>query len=429
MYQIETLMAREILDSRGLPTVEAEIQFASGRLVRACVPSGASTGSFEALELRDQDSNRYLGKGVLTAVKHVNHTIASAVVGKQFATQNDFDRMLLDLDGTPNKSKLGANAILAVSLAFAKACAEQEQLPLYQYLSQLAGDTPIMPVPMMNILNGGAHADNNVDIQEFMVMPVGASNWSEALQMGTEIYHALKQVLKQNKLMTGVGDEGGFAPNLSSNQEALDKILTAIERVGLTPGKHIYLALDVAANELYHEGSYHLSSENKKYTASELIDLYQAWIKNYPILSIEDALEEQDISGWQEITHRLGHTIQLVGDDVFVTNPERLRRGIEEQIGNAILVKLNQIGTLTETLETIKIAKNSSYNTIISHRSGETEDSFIADLAVGTGAMQIKTGAPARTDRVAKYNQLIRISERSKANYAGHFAFKKWLNK
>lgn len=429
MFNIKSLHAREILDSRGFPTVEAELCLDSGAKALASVPSGASTGTYEALELRDQDNTRYMSKGVQTAVHNVCKVIAPSVVGKSFDDQVALDHFLLSQDGTPNKSKLGANAILAVSLAFAKACALQKQVPLYQHLSEISANKLSMPVPMMNILNGGAHADNNVDVQEFMIMPVGAENWNQALQMGVEIYHALKSVLREGKLMTGVGDEGGFAPNLSSNQEALDKIMAAIERAGLVAGKDVFLALDVAANELFNDNKYYLASDNKQLSATQLIDMYERWTQTYPILSIEDALQESDFNGWQEMTERLGAKIQLVGDDVFVTNPTRLKQGIEKHIANAILIKLNQIGTLTETLDTIALAKNAHYQTIISHRSGETEESFIADLSVGVGAMQIKTGAPARTDRIVKYNQLTRIYEQSNAVYAGKHSFSKWLHK
>lgn len=429
MFNIKSLHAREILDSRGFPTVEAELCLNSGAKALASVPSGASTGSYEALELRDQDKSRYMGKGVQTAVYNVCKVIAPSVIGKSFDSQAALDLFLLSQDATSNKSKLGANAILAVSLAFAKACALQKQVPLYQHLSDISASKLFMPVPMMNILNGGAHADNNVDVQEFMIMPVGAENWNQALQMGVEIYHALKSVLREGKLMTGVGDEGGFAPNLSSNQEALDKIMAAIERTGLVAGKDVFLALDVAANELFNDNKYYLASDSKQLNATQLIDIYERWAQTYPILSIEDALQESDFSGWQELTERLGSKIQLVGDDVFVTNPTRLKQGIEKQIANAILIKLNQIGSLTETLDTIALAKNAHYQTIISHRSGETEESFIADLSVGVGAMQIKTGAPARTDRIVKYNQLTRIYEQSNAVYAGKHSFTKWLYK
>lgn len=433
MPVIQAIHAREILDSRGFPTVEAEITFASGEIGRASVPSGASTGSKEALELRDAEE-RYMGKGVLKAVAHINQDIAKHLCGQEFMSQKALDTALIDLDGTENKNKFGANAILAVSLSYARAVAQVESLPLYRSIAQSFSQLNpshqsdlSLPVPLLNILNGGAHADNSVDIQEFMVMPVGASNWNEALQMGVEIYHALKQVLKKSGLSTTVGDEGGFAPNLSSNQDALDKIMTAIEMTGLKPGQDIYLALDVAANELYKNNQYHFYSENKQYSASQLVDVYESWIKAYPILSIEDAMEENDTAGWQEITQRLGKDIQLVGDDVFVTNPKLLTQGIEDSIANAVLIKLNQIGTLSETLETICIAKQAGYQTIISHRSGETDDAFIADLAVGCSAGQIKTGAPARVDRVAKYNQLTRIAEQSTAHYSGRNNFIRWL--
>lgn len=427
MYQIKSIHAREILDSRGFPTVEAEVRLASGVFADACVPSGASTGSFEALELRDNDSKRYKGKGVLTAVHNVLHKIGPVITNKTFESQANLDAALIDLDGTPNKNQLGANALLSVSLAFAKACAKQHGVYLFEHIANITNNTPSLPVPMMNILNGGAHADNNVDIQEFMIMPIQAQNWGDALRMGAEIYHALKAVLKSNQLMTAVGDEGGFAPNLASNQEALDKIMAAIEKAGFKPGSDIYLALDVAANELYRDGHYYFDSEKKSLSASQLVDTYEGWLKAYPIISIEDAMQEQDMLGWQEISTRLGDKAQLVGDDVFVTNPEKLKQGIKDNIANAILIKLNQIGTLSETLETIKIAKDNQYNNIISHRSGETEDCFIADLAVGTNAMQIKTGAPARTDRVVKYNQLTRIADRKPMPYAGLAAFKSWI--
>tara|TARA_R110002110_G_scaffold33533_1_gene114863 strand:+ start:190393 stop:191679 length:1287 start_codon:yes stop_codon:yes gene_type:complete len=426
MPVIQAICAREILDSRGFPTVEAEVTFESGEIGFASVPSGASTGSKEALELRDA-GERYMGKGVQKAVAHINQDIAKLCCGQDFDSQQALDSALIELDGTENKSKLGANAMLAVSLAYARAMSIRQSLPLYESIAQSTPSSISLPVPLLNILNGGAHADNSVDIQEFMIMPVGASDWSQALQMGVEVYHALKQVLKDSGLSTTVGDEGGFAPNLSSNQEALDKIMAAIEVAGLKPGEDIYLALDVAANELYRNNHYHFHSENKQYTASQLVDVYEGWVNAYPILSIEDAMEENDMLGWQEITQRLGGTIQLVGDDVFVTNPKLLKQGIEDSVANAILIKLNQIGTLTETLETIKIAKQAGYQTIISHRSGETEDAFIADLAVGCGAGQIKTGAPARVDRIAKYNQLTRIAEKSNTTYSGRSHFQRWI--
>jgi len=432
MPVVQAIHAREILDSRGYPTVEAEVTFASGEKGVASVPSGASTGSKEALELRDT-GERYMGKGVLKAVAHINQDIANHLCGQDFVSQQALDSALIKLDGTDNKSKYGANAILAISLSFARAFAQVLSLPLYDSIrhsfSEIDKSHLSLPVPLLNILNGGAHADNSVDIQEFMVMPVGAADWKQALQMGVEVYHALKTVLKSSGLSTTVGDEGGFAPNLKSNQEALDKIMSAIEIAGLTPGKDIYLALDVAANELYQNNHYHFHSEKKQYNASQLVDMYESWIKTYPILSIEDAMQENDIAGWQEITQRLGKDIQLVGDDVFVTNPKLLTQGIEDLVGNAVLIKLNQIGTLSETLETIRIAKQAGYQTIISHRSGETDDAFIADLAVGCSAGQIKTGAPARVDRVSKYNQLTRIAEASNAIYSGESCFKQWVNK
>lgn len=435
MPVIQAIHAREILDSRGFPTVEAEVTFTSGEIGIASVPSGASTGSKEALELRDA-GERYMGKGVQKAVAHINQDIANHVCGQEFGSQQALDSALIELDNTENKSQLGANAILAVSLSYARAVAQAESLPLYHSIahafSQHKGtQTPnfSLPVPLLNILNGGAHADNSVDIQEFMVMPVGASDWGQALQMGVEVYHALRAVLKRGGLSTTVGDEGGFAPNLNSNQEALDKIMAAIEMTGLKPGQDIYLALDVAANELYQNKQYHFHSENKQYSASELVDVYESWIKTYPILSIEDAMEENDTLGWQEITQRLGNDIQLVGDDVFVTNPKLLTQGIENLVANAVLIKLNQIGTLSETLDTIRVAKQAGYQTIISHRSGETDDTFIADLAVGCFAGQIKTGAPARVDRVSKYNQLTRIAEQIKAGYSGSHNFKRWMEK
>lgn len=427
MFEVTAIHAREILDSRGFPTVEAEVTLKDGAFASACVPSGASTGQFEALELRDGDKTRYLGKGVLTAVNNINNIIAPKFIKQRFDSQQSFDEQLCALDGTDNKQSLGANAILALSLAFAKACAKQNKQYVFERLAEVSNSQFVLPVPMMNILNGGAHADNNVDIQEFMILPVGASTWQEALQWGVETYHALKSVLKQDGLMTGVGDEGGFAPNLQSNQAALDKIMTAIAQTGLKAGRDMYLGLDVAANEIYHNGQYVFSSEDKKMTATQLIDTYDSWVTAYPIISIEDLMQESDTEGWVEATERLSDKLQLVGDDVFVTNPVKLSQGIQDKIANAILIKLNQIGTLTETLKTIDIAKQSNYNTIISHRSGETEDSFIADLSVGTQAMQIKTGAPARSDRVAKYNQLSRIADRASMSYAGKLAFEKWI--
>ena len=409
MTIIADVYAREILDSRGNPTVEADVVLEDGTLGRAAVPSGASTGAHEAVELRDGDKNRYLGKGVLDAVTNVNTIIAPALIGMDASEQAAIDRLLLDLDGTPNKSKLGANAMLAVSLASAKAAAEFFDLPLYRYLGGTNGKR--LPVPMMNILNGGAHADNNVDIQEFMVMPTGASSFAEALRIGAEVFHNLKNVLKEKGCNTSVGDEGGYAPNLGSNEEALQTIMEAIKRAGYTPGKECHIAMDIAATEFFEDGKYNLAGEGKIFTAAELIDLYASWVERYPILSIEDGLAEDDWAGWKLLTERLGDKIQLVGDDLFVTNTERLASGIEQGIANSILVKVNQIGTLTETLDAIEMAKESGYTAVISHRSGETEDTTIADIAVATNAGQIKTGAPSRTDRVAKYNQLLRIEE------------------
>ncbi|MDA8227007.1 MAG: phosphopyruvate hydratase [Desulfitobacterium hafniense] len=406
---IESIYAREILDSRGNPTVEVDVILEDGTLGRAAVPSGASTGAYEAVELRDEDKNRYLGKGVLKAVENVNEIIAPEIIGMDATDQIGIDRLMIDMDGTPNKSKLGANAILGVSMAVAKAAAEALGLPLYQYLG--GTNAKELPVPMMNILNGGKHADNNVDIQEFMVMPVGAASFAEGLRMGTEIFHSLKSVLKGKGLNTAVGDEGGFAPNLKSNEEALQVIVEAIEKAGYTPGQDVLLALDVAATELYKDGKYILEGEGVTKTADEMIAFYQELSTKYPIVSIEDGLSEDDWEGWKKLTQALGGKVQLVGDDLFVTNTERLARGIDTATGNSILVKVNQIGSLTETFEAIEMAKRAGYTAVISHRSGETEDTTIADIAVATNAGQIKTGAPSRTDRVAKYNQLLRIEE------------------
>ncbi len=423
MLTITDCFAREILDSRGNPTVEVEITLACGVFGRAAVPSGASTGAFEAVELRDGDKGRYLGKGVETAVDNVNSLIADEIVGLNAGAQAAIDTMLINLDDTPNKGRLGANAILGVSLAVARAAAEALDLPLYQYIGGINART--LPTPMMNILNGGAHADNNVDIQEFMVMPVGATSWREGLRMAAEVFHALRAVLKEQGLATGVGDEGGFAPNLASNEAALQVIMQAIERAGYRAGEDVMLALDVAASELYRDGSYHLASEGRSLTAAEMVDFYADLIQRYPIISIEDGLAEDDWDGWRLLTQRLGSKIQLVGDDLFVTNTERLARGIETKTANSVLVKLNQIGTLTETLETIEMAKRAGYTTVISHRSGETEDTTIADLAVAINAGQLKTGAPSRSERVAKYNQLLRIEEHLgvAADYAGLHCF------
>lgn len=411
MSIIVDIYAREVLDSRGNPTVEVEVFTESGAFGRALVPSGASTGAFEAVELRDGDKERFLGKGVMNAVDNVNNIIAEEVIGMDVFEQTAIDKLMIQLDGTPNKGKLGANAILGVSLAVAKAAADYLGMPLYQYVGGVNSKT--LPVPMMNILNGGEHADNNVDIQEFMVMPVGAKSFKEALRMGAEIFHNLKSVLKSKGLNTAVGDEGGFAPNLSSNEEALKTIVEAIEKAGYKPGEEIMLALDVAATEMYDEEKkvYNLAGEGRTLTVEEMINYYEELVEKYPIISIEDGLAEDDWDGWKLLTERLGKKIQLVGDDLFVTNTERLSKGIDLGISNSVLVKLNQIGTLTETLDTIEMAKTNGYTAVISHRSGETEDTTIADLAVATNAGQIKTGAPSRTDRVAKYNQLLRIED------------------
>jgi len=408
---IVDVYAREVLDSRGNPTVEVEVWTEDGAFGRALVPSGASTGAFEAVELRDGDKERFLGKGVMNAVDNVNNIIAEEVIGMDVFEQGAIDKLMIQLDGTPNKGKLGANAILGVSLAVARAAADELGMPLYQYVGGVNSKT--LPVPMLNILNGGEHADNNVDIQEFMVMPVGAKSFREALRMGAEIFHSLKSVLKSKGLNTAVGDEGGFAPNLSSNEEALKTIVEAIEKAGYKPGEEIMLALDVAATEMYDEDKkiYNLTGEGRTLTVEEMIDYYEELVNKYPIISIEDGLAEDDWDGWKLLTERLGSKIQLVGDDLFVTNTERLSKGIELGIANSVLVKLNQIGTLTETLDTIEMAKINGYTAVISHRSGETEDTTIADLAVATNAGQIKTGAPSRTDRVAKYNQLLRIED------------------
>jgi len=409
MNFITDVYAREILDSRGNPTVEVDVVLTDGMIGRAAVPSGASTGAFEAVELRDGEATRYMGKGVMKAVENVNLLISPEVEGLNPFDQPGLDRLLIELDGTPNKGKLGANAILGVSLATAKAAAESLGLPLYQYLGGV--NAKELPVPMMNILNGGSHADNNVDIQEFMIMPVGASSFAEALRMGTEVYHNLKAVLKEKNLSTSVGDEGGFAPNLKSNEDALLCIVDAIKRAGYIPGEQVALALDVAASELYENGTYNLASEMLKKTSDEMIDYYEGLIERYPIVSIEDGLDEDDWEGWRKMTERLGDRVQLIGDDLFVTNPERLARGIKEKCANSILIKLNQIGTLTETLDAIEMAKRAGYTAVVSHRSGETEDVTLAHVAVAVNAGMIKTGAPARTERVAKYNELLRIEE------------------
>jgi enolase len=409
MSIIADVYAREVLDSRGNPTVEVEVILEDGTMGRAIVPSGASTGAHEAVELRDGDKKRYNGKGVLQAVDNVNSIIAPEVVGMDALGQLDIDSLMIDLDGTPNKSKLGANAILGVSLAVARAAANYLDMPLYQYIGGV--NAKELPVPMMNILNGGKHADNNVDIQEFMIIPTGAPNFREALRMGAEVYQSLKKVLNSKNLTTSVGDEGGFAPDLPSNEAAIDVIVEAIKAAGYEPGEDIKIGLDVAASEIYQDGKYNLASENRKLTAQEMVDYYSSLVDKYPIISIEDGLAEDDWEGWKALTDALGHKIQLVGDDVFVTNTERLAQGIEKGVCNSILIKVNQIGTLTETLDTIEMAKRAGYTCVISHRSGETEDSTIADIAVATNVGQIKSGAPARTDRIAKYNQLIRIEE------------------
>ncbi len=423
MAVITDVYAREIMDSRGNPTVEVEVYLEDGTIGRAAVPSGASTGQFEAVELRDSESSRYLGKGVLQAVANVNDIIGPAILGFDASEQVAIDGVMIELDGTPNKAKLGANAILGVSMAVARAAAESYDLPLFQYLG--GTNAKELPVPMMNILNGGAHADNNVDIQEFMIMPIGASSFMEALRYCAEVYHTLKGVLKAKGLATGVGDEGGFAPNLGSNEEALQVITEAIEKAGLVVGKDIVFAIDAASSEFYKDGKYHLAGEGKVKTAAEMVEYYAELCEKYPIYSIEDGLAEEDWEGWRLLTDRLGKTVQLVGDDLFVTNTERLSRGIKEDTANAILIKVNQIGTLTETFDAIEMAKRAGYTAVISHRSGETEDSTIADIAVAVNAGQIKTGAPARSERVAKYNQLLRIEDMlaETAQYRGSDVF------
>lgn len=409
MTRITDVYAREIMDSRGNPTVEVDVILEDGTLGRAAVPSGASTGMYEAVELRDDDKGRYLGKGVIKAVENVNEIIAPEIIGFDALDQIGIDQAMLELDGTPNKANLGANAILGVSMAVAKAAADSLGVSLFQYLGGF--NAKQLPLPMMNILNGGKHADNNVDVQEFMVLPVGAESFAEALRMGAEIYHSLKKVLKDRGLSTAIGDEGGFAPNLASNEEALQVIVAAIEKAGYKPGEQVKLGLDVAATELFKDGKYHLDGEGKVKTPAEMVEYYAGLVDRYPIISIEDGMSEDDWEGWALLTQRLGSKIQLVGDDLFVTNTERLSRGIASDVANSILVKVNQIGTLTETFDTIEMAKQAGYTCVISHRSGETEDATIADIAVAVNAGQIKTGAPARTDRVAKYNQLLRIEE------------------
>ena len=420
---IEKVHAREILDSRGNPTIEVEVCLEDGSVGRAAVPSGASTGAHEAVELRDDDKNRYLGKGVTKAVDNVNDVIAEALIGLEATRQVEIDEMLIRLDGTPNKGKLGANAILGVSMAVAKAAAASVGLPLYLYLGGVYAQE--LPVPMMNILNGGQHADNNVDIQEFMIMPVGAASFSEALRMNAEIYHGLKALLNAKGLGTGLGDEGGFAPNLKSNEEAIEVILEAVKKAGYKPGEDIMIALDVAASEFYKDGKYQMEGEGLVKTSNQMVDYLAALCEKYPIVSIEDGLAEDDWKGWKALTKKLGTKVQLVGDDLFVTNEERLLEGIKNDTANAILIKVNQIGTLTETFNAIETAKRAGYTCIISHRSGETEDTTLADIAVAVNAGQIKTGAPARTDRVAKYNQLLRIEEDlgGAAKYKGKAVF------
>lgn len=423
MSIITDVYAREILDSRGNPTVEVEVTLSDETVGRACVPSGASTGQHEALELRDGDRGRYLGRGVRKAVDNVNDRIADEIAGMDAREQTLIDLTMIELDGTPNKAKLGANAILGVSLAVARAAAEYTGLPLYQYLGGVGART--LPVPMMNILNGGKHADNNVDIQEFMIVPVGADSFADALRTGAEIYHALKAVLKKRGLSAGVGDEGGFAPDLDSNEKAIAVVVEAIEKAGFVPGKDVFVALDVAASELWRDGKYVLASEGKELDSAGLVDFYEALVSKYPIISIEDGLAEDDWEGWGTATRRLGDRVQLVGDDLLVTNVERIEQAIQRGVANSVLIKVNQIGTLSETLDAIEMAKRAGYTAVISHRSGETEDTTIADIAVAVNAGQIKSGAPCRTDRVAKYNQLLRIEDLlgDAGMYAGTDAF------
>ncbi len=424
MSAIIDVVAREILDSRGNPTVEADVLLESGVLGRAAVPSGASTGSREAIELRDGDKSRYLGKGVLKAVEHVNTEICEAIIGLDVEDQAFIDKTMIDLDGTENKSRLGANAILAVSMACARAAAEQAGLPLYRYLG---GAAPMaLPVPMMNIINGGAHANNNIDMQEFMIIPVGAPSFREALRYGTEVFHALKKLLDDAGMATTVGDEGGFAPNLESHEAALKLIVQAIEKAGLQPGIDVAIGVDCASSEFYKDGRYHIDSEGLKLTSAEFTDYLAAWCDKYPIISIEDGMAEGDWDGWKTLTDKLGKRVQLVGDDLFVTNAKILKEGIEKDIANSILIKVNQIGTLSETFQAIEMAKQAGYTAVISHRSGETEDTTIADLAVATNARQIKTGSLSRSDRMAKYNQLLRIEEElgDSASYPGRDAFR-----
>lgn len=426
MSRIEKVLAREILDSRGNPTVEVEVLTEFGGRGRAAVPSGASTGKFEAVELRDGD-DRFGGKGVRRAVANVNQEIASQLVGTEVSEQRAIDETLISLDATDSKARLGANAILGTSMAVARAAADELEIPLYRYIGGIGAH--LLPVPQMNVLNGGAHADNNVDVQEFMIVPHGAASFSEAMRMGAEVYHALKRVILDRGLSTGIGDEGGFAPNLSSNREALDLLIRAIEAAGYEPGDEVAIAIDVAATEFFREGQYVLESEDRTLDSAGMIRTLSEWLSGYPIVSIEDPLAEEDWEGWAHLTEELGKQVQIVGDDIFVTNVERLERGIESRVGNSILIKVNQIGTLTETSRAIETASRSAYTTVMSHRSGETEDAIISDLAVAWGTGQIKAGAPARSDRVAKYNQLLRIEEElgAAARYAGNKAFPRWL--
>ena len=427
MTNIVRITGREILDSRGNPTVEADVHLANGSMGRAAVPSGASTGEHEAVELRDGDPSRYLGKGTQNAVSHVNGEIAQCLHGKDATQQAEIDRLMIELDGTPNKGRLGANAILAVSMATARAAAASEHTPLYRYLG--GAGARLLPVPMMNVLNGGAHADNSVDVQEFMIAPFGATRFSEAIRMGVEVFHTLKKVLKRRGYSTAVGDEGGFAPNLKSNVEALEVLLEGISQAGYKPGEQIGICLDPASSEFFQDGKYVFKKSDKsERTSEQMVEFWADWVRQYPaIISLEDGMSEEDWDGWQALTDALGGKIQLVGDDIFVTNPEIFARGIERGIANSILIKLNQIGTVTETLETMHIASAASYTSVVSHRSGETEDPFIADLVVATNAGQIKTGSASRTDRIAKYNQLLRIEENlgAAAQFAGRKAFRR----
>ena len=421
--EIVDVVARQIIDSRCFPTVEVEIYLEDGTMGRAAVPSGASTGMYEAVELRDGDKSVYQGKGVLKAVENVNDTIAEELIGCNVFDQTYIDKLLIELDGTNNKGKLGANAILGVSLAVANAAANALGIPLYRYIGGV--NSKVLPVPMMNILNGGSHADNSVDLQEFMIMPAGASTFSNALRMCAEVYHTLKKILNDKGYSTGIGDEGGFAPNLKSNAEALDVIIEAIEKAGYKPGEEIFIAIDAASSEYYKDGKYVLENEGRTLSSEEMVDFFDEWVNKYPIISIEDGMSEEDWEGWKLITEKLGKKVQLVGDDLFVTNTERLQKGIQLGVANSILIKLNQIGTLTETLNAIEMANRAGYTAVVSHRSGETEDTTIADLVVAVNAGQIKTGAPARSERVAKYNQLIRIEEELEdvAEYRGKKAF------